>query len=352
VIPLKSLTFAELEARVVGLGLERYRAAQLVDWVYRQGSDDFAAMTNVPQEQRTLLASEFGLTPVREAAHQISARDGTRKFLLRFADGEAAETVLMPRQGHFTACISSQVGCRFACRFCVTARRGLIRNLGADEIVQQVLHARRYAGSGGLNVVFMGMGEPLDNFDHVVQSIRVLSSPRLATIGARRITVSTTGLPDRIRALADLDLRVRLALSLNASNDADRRRLMPVSGRHGLAETLAAAADFARRTRHHVTLEYVLLREVTDRPEDAERLRALGPPGTPFKLNLIPFNPDPRLRFGRPEQERVQAFKARLEGSFRSVTVRWSQGVDIDAACGQLFGREPESRERERRIAG
>jgi 23S rRNA (adenine2503-C2)-methyltransferase len=351
-IPLKSLTYDELEARVQDLGLERYRAAQLVDWVYRKGVDDFAAMTNLPQLQRDLLAASFATTPVQEAAHQVSALDGTRKFLLRMADGEAAETVLMPRQGHHTVCVSSQVGCRFACKFCVTARRGLIRDLRPEEIVQQVLHVRPYAAGGGLNVVFMGMGEPLDNFDHVVQAIRVLSSPRLATIGARRITVSTTGLPERIRALADLDLRVRLALSLNASNDADRRRIMPVSGRHTLAETLAAAEDFAHRTRHHVTLEYVLLRDVTDRDEDAVRLRALARPGTPFKLNLIPFNPDARLRYSRPERERIEAFRARLEGSFRSVTVRWSQGVDIDAACGQLFGRQTAGDEPAQRAAG
>jgi 23S rRNA (adenine2503-C2)-methyltransferase len=351
-IPLKSLTFEALEARVVALGLERYRAEQLVDWVYRQGVDDFDRMTNLPQAQRATLAQEFGTTPVRELVHQVSALDGTRKFLLQLPDGETVETVLMPREGHHTVCISSQVGCRFACKFCLTARRGLIRNLGADEIVQQVLHVRPFAGGGGLNIVFMGMGEPLDNFAAVVQAVRVLTSPRLATIGARRITVSTTGLPDRIRALADLDLRVRLALSLNASNDADRRRIMPVSGRHTLAETLDAALDFARRTRHHVTLEYVLLRGVTDRPEDAERLRTLAGPGAPFKLNLIPFNPDARLRYGRPERERVEAFRARLEGCFRSVTVRWSQGIDIDAACGQLFGRRADGQAPGQRAAG
>jgi 23S rRNA (adenine2503-C2)-methyltransferase len=219
-----------------------------------------------------------------------------------------------------------------------------VRQLEPEEIVQQVLHVRPYADDQGLNVVFMGMGEPLDNFDAVVQAIRVLSSPKLATIGARRITVSTTGIPDRIRALAELDLRVKLALSLNASDDAERRRLMPVSGRHTLEETLAAALEFARRTRHHVTLEYVLLRDVNDRPEDADRLRALGGPGVPFKLNLIPFNPDPRLRFARPEAARVEKFQARLEGAFRSVTVRWSMGLDIDAACGQLLGARAEGR--------
>jgi 23S rRNA (adenine2503-C2)-methyltransferase len=243
-------------------------------------------------------------------------------------------------EGHHTVCISSQVGCRFACKFCVTARRGLLRNLEPDEMVQQVLHARRHAGEAGLNVVLMGMGEPLDNFDNVVQAIRVLSSPRLATIGARRITVSTTGIPARIRDLAGLDLRVKLALSLNASDDASRRRLMPVSARHTLAATLAAAEEFAARTRHHVTLEYVLLAGINDRPEDAARLREIGRPGAPFKLNLIPFNPDSRLRYARPDPEHVRAFEALLQGTFRSVTVRWSLGLDIDAACGQLFGKQ------------
>jgi len=339
VIALKSLTYPELVARIESLGLEPYRADQLVDWIYRKGVSSFAEMTNLPLDARSRLGAALDLTPMTQAAHQVSAADGTHKFLLRAHDGEAAETVLMHMDGHDTVCVSSQVGCRFACKFCVTARRGLARNLSADEIVQQVLHARAHARGTGLNIVFMGMGEPLDNYDAVVQSVRVLSSQELGAIGARRITVSTTGIPDRIRALAAADLRVRLALSLNASDDASRKDLMPVSGRFPLAETLAAAAFFAERTRHHVTLEYVLLRGVNDRREDVERLRALGPPGSPFKLNVIPWNPDARLRFERPEPAAVAAFAAALHGAFRSVSVRWSKGVDIDAACGQLFGK-------------
>lgn len=343
VIALKALTYDQLAAQVQALGLERYRADQLVDWVYRKGAGDFDVMTNVPAAQRELFAATFHLTPMAEAAVQVSAQDGTRKFLLRCPGGDAVETVLMPMDGHFTVCVSSQVGCRFACKFCVTARRGLVRNLDADEIVQQVLHARAFTAGAGLNIVFMGMGEPLDNFTAVVHAIRVLTAPQLAMIGARRITVSTTGVPAQIRALADEDLRVKLALSLNATNDADRKWLMPVSGRHPLAETLAAAAYFAERTGHHVTLEYVLLRGVNDRPEDITRLRALGGPGTPFKLNVIPWNPDPRLAFERPEAPAVAAFAAAVDGAFRSVSVRWSKGVDIDAACGQLFGKAPDT---------
>jgi 23S rRNA (adenine2503-C2)-methyltransferase len=300
-------------------------------------------MTNLPEELRSRLAQQLHLTPVREIAHQVSPQDGTHKFLLGYADHQSSETVLMPMHGHDTVCVSSQVGCRFACKFCVTARRGLQRHLTPDEIVQQVLHARRYSMAAGINIVFMGMGEPLDNLDAVVQAIRVLTSPDLGMIGARRITVSTTGVVDGIRQLADLGLRIRLALSLNASNDSDRKRLMPVSARHSIEETLAAAEYFAQRTRHHVTLEYVLLRDTNDRDEDIARLRALGDPARPFKLNIIPFNPDSRLRFQRPTKERVQAFEEGLRGRFRSVTVRWSMGLDIDAACGQLFGKHNES---------
>ena len=346
-LALKALTYAELQESEQRLGLEPFRADQLVDWVYRKRVWDFAAMTNLPLEQRRRCGETFSLTPCTESAHRAAA-DGARKFLLRFADGAAVETVFMPMPGHHTVCISSQVGCRFACKFCLTARAGLVRDLSPDEIVQQVLHVQRYGDGSGFNIVYMGMGEPLDNFDAVVQSIRVLSSAELGAIGARRITVSTTGLPDRIRQLADLDLRVKLAVSLNASDDASRRRLMPVSGRHTLEETLAAAAYFAARTKHHVTLEYVLLRDTNDRAEDAERLRLLGQPDGPFKLNLIPFNPDPRLRFARPEPESVHAFARQLEGAFRSVTVRWSMGLDIGAACGQLFG-DPERRPASRR---
>lgn len=342
VLALKALMYTELESRVLELGLERYRAEQLADWVYAKHVRDFESMTNLTLEQRRLCAESFDLTPCEVAVQRRSRRDGTRKFLLRFRDGAAVETVLMPMNTHHTVCISSQVGCRFACKFCLTARRGLVRNLSPDEIVQQVLHVRPLVAGQGLNIVFMGMGEPLDNFDAVVRAIRVLSAPELGNVGARRITVSTTGLPDRIRELADLDLRVKLAVSLNASNDVDRKAIMPVSGRHSLRETLDAAAYFAERTKHHVTLEYVLLGGTTDRLEDAERLRALGDPTGPFKLNLIPFNPDPRLRYARPQPEAVRAFEKRLEGAFRSVTVRWSMGLDIDAACGQLFGRATE----------
>jgi len=340
---VKAMTTTELAACLQDLGLERYRTQQIVDWVYRKRVTDWQAMTNLPDALRTRLGETLHLTPVREAAHQVSASDGTHKFLLQFSDGQSAETVLMPMTGHDTVCVSSQVGCRFACKFCVTARRGLQRHLSADEIVEQVLHARRVSRAPGMNIVFMGMGEPLDNFDAVTQAIRVLTSAELGMIGARRITVSTTGVVDRIRDLAASGLRVRLALSLNASNDADRKRLMPVSARSSIEETLAAAEEFARRTRHHVTLEYVLLRDVNDRDEDLERLHALGDPKRPFKLNLIPFNPDPRLRFERPTKTRVRAFEEGLQGRFRSVTVRWSMGLDIDAACGQLFGRHQES---------
>ncbi len=339
-LALKAFTYEELRAHFVALDLEPYRAAQVARWVYGKRVPTFEAMRNVPRAQRRRLTAAFHLTPSAVAVQRLSPADGTRKLLLRFADGAAVETVLMPMQGHHTVCISSQVGCRFACKFCLTARRGLVRQLTADEIVQQVLHVRPWVEADGLNVVFMGMGEPLDNFDAVVQAIRILTAPQLGNIGARRITVSTTGLPAAIRRLAALDLRVKLAVSLNASDDAERRRLMPVSGRHTLRDTLDAAAEFAARTKHHVTLEYVLLRGVNDRAEDAERLRALGTPPGPFKLNLIPFNPDARLRFARPEPARVQGFAARLEGAFRSVSVRWSMGLDIDAACGQLFGAE------------
>jgi 23S rRNA (adenine2503-C2)-methyltransferase len=285
-----------------------------------------------------------------------SAVDGSVKHLLRLADGETIEAVHMQGDRHPTFCISSQVGCPLDCVFCETGRMGFRRNLEQDEILDQVLLLQRElpADSGRANLVFMGMGEPLLNFGPLVGALRVLGDAEGLGYGGRRITVSTAGLPGRIAELAAAPVKVGLALSLNAADDATRAALMPALHKHRIADLLAACESYARRTERRVTLEYVLIAGVNDRDADAANLRALTR-RRPFKLNIIPYNPGAtRVRIAlpggaaerelaRPSPEQVERFVGRLVPGVPAVTVRWSQGVDVGGGCGQLRGMHRES---------
>jgi len=342
---IHDIPIGELRDVVVASGQPEYRFRQLAAWLYARLADDFDVMTDLPRALRDELRERFHVRSAVPATVQESAVDGTRKYLFELPDGGAVESVLMRYDERTTLCVSSQVGCPLDCAFCQTARGGFMRNLSAGEILDQICTLKADAGlaSKKINVVFMGMGEPMLNLDAVTAAIRTLNDPRGLDLGARRITVSTSSFPDRIRALADSDVDCSLALSLNAPNDELRRRIMPKASRSTIAELLDAARFFVASGRRRVTLEYVLLRGVNTSDDDARQLAALVR-NQPFKLNLIPYNParrtDPTDPFEAIGERDIERFVRIVLPSAPAVTVRRSRGTDIDAACGQLWTRD------------
>ena len=316
---------------------EPYRADQLADWVFRHGIFDFRAMANLPAGLRGRLAARYSVEPP-PIASVFDSVDGTRRFLLELEDGRRVETVYMPYPDRVTLCISSQVGCRFACEFCQTGVMGLQRSLTPGEIVGQVLRLRAEEGRLDLpvNVVFMGQGEPLDNADAVCVAVRALQDPRGPGIGRRRITVSTVGVVSALEALTRLGpMRPRIAVSLNATSDEVRSRIMPINRKWPIASLLEALRGIGWRPREKVTFEYVLLAGVNDDLDSARRLPRLLS-GLPAKVNLIPWNALPELPFRRPSAERIEDFRKTVLRGGLDVLVRYSRGADIAAACGQL----------------
>lgn len=323
---------------------EGYRRLQLLDWVYRRGEVDFAAMTNLPRTWREELALKHTLVTAREVQEYASA-DGARRFLITLADGQLTECVLMPYADRLTVCLSSMVGCPAGCSFCATGALGYGRNLTTGEILEQLCFAARAAKVAPrrlTNLVFMGMGEPLLNYPAFMSAVRTMVHPQGLAFSPRRITVSTVGLPSGILRLAAEDLPLRLAISLHAPDDQTRRELMPVAHRHLVSEVLAAAGVYFQRTGRRITFEYTLIAGVNDRLEQADML-ARRVQGIAGHVNLIPFNPWPGTAFRRPAAGQVQAFVNRLRQRGLNATVRHSRGQDAGAACGQLAAaRTPE----------
>ncbi len=318
-------------------GLEPYRGDQLATWVFRQGVFDFDAMTNLPLAMRERLSELFVVQPPTVGQRFVSA-DHSRRYLLQVADGELIEAVYMPYDGRATLCISSQVGCRFACTFCQTGRLKLQRSLSCGEIVGQVLRLLTDVETPPTrtNVVFMGQGEPLDNVAAVVAAVKSLQDERGPAWSWRRITVSTVGLVPEIRQLATLgDQRPRLAISLNATTDAVRSELMPINRKYPIEELLNVLREIDWRRREKVTFEYVLLAGVNDSLDDARRLGRLVR-GLPAKVNLIPWNPIATMDYQRPSPEAIEGFRREALRTGIDVLVRYSRGADIGAACGQL----------------
>ncbi|HEY2954263.1 MAG TPA: 23S rRNA (adenine(2503)-C(2))-methyltransferase RlmN [Candidatus Eisenbacteria bacterium] len=325
----------ELAAR----GLPTYRAQQLFAWVYQKRLRNPEAMSNLPIGLRSSLLELCDLSLPRAAAVLATPDAATRKFVLELAGGARVECVSMRTARRLTLCLSSQVGCALGCAFCATGLMGLTRNLSAAEIVGQVLAMGDFDRwqDERFNLVFMGMGEPLANYGALMEAIRILHDARGLNIGARRITVSTSGLVPQIRALAGEGLQLGLAVSLHATTDELRDRLVPVNRRWPLEELLAAAREYGERVGRRVTLEYTLLAGINDRPEDADRLAAMAR-ALPSKINLIPYNPVPGLEWKRPDPAAVEAFAARLMPRAPAVMVRHTLGGEIWAACGQLGG--------------
>jgi 23S rRNA (adenine2503-C2)-methyltransferase len=331
----------ELQTMLAGWGWPRFRAAQVKDWLYNKLVADPLAMSNLSRVDRTRFAETFDFTAGKVAAHQVST-DGTQKLLLKWQDGATSETVMIPEAARRTACVSSQVGCPVGCKFCASGIGGLQRSLTAAQIVEQVFalnlvllpKAERIS-----NIVFMGMGEPLANYANVMKAIRVLHDPEGFNIGARKITVSTVGVPARMRQLAEEELPLNLAISLHAPNETLRRQLIPWAEHFALSEILDAARYYFDQTGREVTLEYILLAGVNDQPAHARELARLCK-SLRANVNLIRYNPVAELGFGRPDGQACVNFQSILRNEGIKAHARKSRGSDIDAACGQLRRKE------------
>jgi 23S rRNA (adenine2503-C2)-methyltransferase len=336
--PRAPLTAANLRAWLAERGVPPYRSQQVLRWVFQRGASRFEEMTDLPLSLREALDRDFEVPSLPDPEIH-SAADGTEKLLFRLEAGRAIETVLIPDGERLTVCVSSQAGCAMGCEFCATARLGLQRQLSAAEIVAQVLWARRRIGEESrlTNLVFMGMGEPLANYDALVEAVRILGAPWGLHFSTRRITVSTVGLVPQLERLVR-ETAVNIAVSLTATTDELRDRLMPVNRRYPLAHLIQACRALPIAQRRRITFEYVLLHGVNDDAADATRLVRLLH-GVRAKVNLIPFNPFPESGFTRPPDEAVRAFQERLLAAGLAATVRTSRGRDIAAACGQLAAR-------------
>lgn len=331
-IDLKNLTPDELAGFLQDFGKERFRAGQLLRWIYGRGVCDFAAMTDLSKELREELKARAFVSDWTPE-HVALSGDGTRKYLFRLADGETVETVRIPMdEGRSTLCISTQVGCAMQCSFCLTGTFGLVRNLTPAEIVNQVCAAVKDGPVN--NIVLMGMGEPLHNLDNVVKALQILYDDAGFGFGPRKVTLSTSGLVPEMRELGRR-IRVNLAVSLNATTDEVRDRLMPINRRYPLKELLAACRDFPLPPRQRITFEYILIRDVNDSLADAKRLVALLH-AVKAKVNLIPYNEHAGSPFKTPEAARIEAFQRYLLDRDIVAIRRASKGQDILAACGQL----------------
>lgn len=337
-----SLTLEDWEDRLGELGEPKFRATQITDWLFRKRIHHWDDMTNLPATLRDKLKTAFppvSLTQIRASG----SADTTRKFLFKLADGQMIESVLIPASPALygepsdrrTICISSQVGCAYGCRFCASGLDGWKRNLSAAEIVEQFLRVEEITGEKINNVVFMGMGEPMANYDNLLRAISILNAPWAVGLGARRMTVSTSGLVPRIRDLAEQPLQVRLAISLHGATDEVRDRIMPVNRKYPLEELLAACADYVARKRQRLTFEYILIKDVNDDPAQA-RLLAAHARRINAKVNLIPYNTVTGLDWERPEEPAQDAFLEILRRAGADATLRREKGHDIAAACGQL----------------
>ena len=334
---LAELDPIELEAELQALGVEPFHARQLYRWMYKRGVTDVDRMTDLGRALREMVKTEFLLTTPHVAKDERSV-DGTRKFLLELADRRHIEAVFIPDTPAMTFCISTQVGCAMSCGFCLTGKMGLVRNLTAGEIAGQV---RVLAAATGLldqpfNIVLMGMGEPLHNYDNTMKALRMLHSEQGLAVSARRITLSTVGIVPGLDRLAREPLMPNLAISLHATTDDKRTELVPPNSKYPLAAILDACRRFPLKKRNRITFEYVLLAGVNDTPEDARRLVKLLA-GIKSKVNLIPLNPAPGIPYERPSDEQVNRFAQIVADGRLTVSVRRSRGRDIRAACGQLI---------------
>lgn len=343
---IKSLLLPELEQWVLENGEKKFRAHQLYGWMHLRCAGSVEQMTNLPASLREKIKNDCDFIVLKKVTMQESALDGTRKYLFELPDGNRVESVLMRYKHGNSVCISSQAGCRMGCAFCASTLDGLVRSLTPSEMLEQIYRIREDTGERVSNVVVMGTGEPLDNYENLLRFIRMLTDENGLHISQRNITVSTCGIVPNIRRLADERLQITLALSLHASNQAERERLMPVARAYDLAEVLDACRYYFAQTGRRITFEYSLVAGENDSPEAASELAVLVR-GINCHVNLIPVNPIKERSFTQPAKQSVLDFKNKLEKCGINVTIRREMGRDIDGACGQLRKRYAEASERQ-----
>ena len=345
-LDIKSMTMPQLKAVMEELGEKPFRAKQLYEWFHQKRVWNYEEMTNLSKGLREQLSVKYPLKPIEVVQVQTSKIDGTQKYLFRLGDGNVIESVLMKYKHVNSVCISSQVGCRMGCRFCASTLDGLTRNLLPSEMLEQIYRIQEISGERVSNIVIMGTGEPMDNYDNVVQFLHMVSDELGICISQRNITVSTCGLVPRIRQLAEEQLQITLALSLHAPNDEKRQELMPIARKYTLEEVLDACRYYFEKTGRRLTFEYSLVGGVNDFQEDAKQLSGLLK-GLNCHVNLIPVNPIKERNYRKSNREVIENFKIKLEKYGINVTIRREMGSDIDGACGQLRKRYMEETESE-----
>jgi 23S rRNA (adenine2503-C2)-methyltransferase len=331
---IKGLTLEELAGVLVSWKEPPFRAQQVFSWIYKKGVSDFGKMNNLPGGLRLRLQEEFTVFSLDLSASQESG-DGTKKFLFKLEDGRFIEAVNIPAQNRVTGCISTQAGCKFACAFCASGVSGFKRNLSSAEILDQVLYLKNSSSQQLTHIVFMGTGEPLDNYDNVMRSIRVINSDYAFNIGARRITISTCGIIPGIRRLSEEGLQVELSVSLHAADDNTRDKLMPVNKIYPLKDLMAALREYVEKTDRQVTFEYILVKGINSDLPNAGKLCKIVK-GLNCKINLIPVNPQKEFGLAPPAAADIALFRGALLKAGVTVTLRRPRGQDIEAACGQL----------------
>ncbi|MEO2083081.1 MAG: 23S rRNA (adenine(2503)-C(2))-methyltransferase RlmN [Desulfurobacteriaceae bacterium] len=339
-VVLKDLNLEELKDFVTSIGLEPYRAKQIAQWIYKKRVSDFDSMTNISKATRKLL-SEKAVIDVLKTVKVEESADGTRKYLFELPDGNRIESVFIPEKGWNTLCVSTQVGCPAGCKFCLTAKDGFTRNLTPAEIVDQYIQVQRDVGEERRisNVVFMGMGEPLLNFDNVKKAVEIMTHRDMLDLSKRKITISTVGIVPGIERMARELNRVKLAVSLHATTDEVREKIVPLNRKYPIGEIFRALRRYPADNVRRIMIEYVMLKDVNDSPEDARRLVGLVK-GIPVKVNLIPFNPYPGSPFEPTPREKIEAFQKILWDHNIAAFIRESRGQDISAACGMLRTKE------------
>jgi 23S rRNA (adenine2503-C2)-methyltransferase len=337
-IDIRDLTLKKLTKEIVTLGEPPHRARQIFSWVNQKNADSFDKMSNLPKTLISNLKKKYDIGDL-VCEERLRAKDGTEKFLWKLRDGKYVESVLIKEKSRITLCLSTQVGCRFKCRFCASGTGGFTRNLEVSEITGQVLSAQKISKCRVTNIVFMGMGEPLDNYQNLEKAIEIINHPKGIGIGARKITVSTCGIIPGIMKLKDIGLQIELSVSLHAANDQLRDELVPVNRRYPLEKLMQACEKYFEDTGRVVTLEYTIIKDKNDLLKDADKLAKIAKK-LKAKVNLIGCNPYSNKDSGRPSADRVQAFKNRLRSRGVTTTIRRSRGGDIMAACGQLAAQK------------